>query len=56
MSDTLDMMVSGTVDRQDRCPSCREPMLYRLDSDHCLIEASFCGSAKCAAFLLEIPE
>lgn len=54
MSDTLEVASSGTIPRDDRCGNCGKPMMYRLDQDG--VAASFCVSAKCSAFLLEIEE
>jgi len=47
---------SGTVDRQDVCVTCGEPMLYRVDEAGQVL-TSFCGNmSKCPASCLEIPD
>ena len=54
MSD-VEVATSGTIDRDDRCQSCGEPMLYAVD-DAGKVHDSFCGNSECHLFLLEIPE
>jgi hypothetical protein len=47
--------VSGeTVQRQDQCTSCREPMLYRCHENGEPYEM-FCSNAVCCLFLIEVP-
>ena len=48
---------SGTIDRDDKCGQCGEPMLYRVEVALPLrVRSSFCQNFDCGAFLLEIEE
>ena len=42
-----------TVPLSDRCAHCYRPMLYRCD-EHGNPVASFCGSSRCIAWLIEM--
>jgi len=44
---------SGTIDRDDRCVGCGEPMLYAVD-EHERVHDTFCGNHECHLFLVEI--
>lgn len=46
---------SGTIDRDDECAQCGEPMLFCVD-DAEKVKASFCGNFDCPLFLVEIDE
>ena len=44
---------SGTIDRDDRCVGCGEPMLYAVD-EHERVHDTFCGNHECHLFLVEV--
>ena len=44
---------SGTIDRDDRCVGCGEPMLYAVDELES-VRATFCGNDECHLFLVEV--
>ena len=56
--DRLEVATSGkVVNRDDRCTSCGQLLLYRMTGPESVdVVASFCGRSACAAFLIEIPE
>lgn len=59
-SDDVQVAVSGTIDREDRCVVCGEPMLFRGGAESSiptawLPDVKFCGHLGCPAWLMEIP-
>lgn len=49
-----ELATGGEVCRDDRCSTCYQPMLYHVDA--AAVTDSFCGNARCAAWLKAIPE
>lgn len=54
MSAEVAVATRGTIDRDDRCASCGEPMLYHVEDEHERVRATFCGNDECHLFLVEI--
>jgi hypothetical protein len=44
----------GEIARSDKCSTCGEPMLYRVEPRSGRVVASFCGLVQCAAWLREV--
>jgi hypothetical protein len=44
----------GEIARSDKCSTCGEPMLYRVEPRSGRVVASFCGFVQCAAWLREV--
>jgi len=45
---------NGRIDRDERCPACHLPLLYRLCQGR--VVGKFCGNPHCAEFAREIGE
>ena len=54
MSGEVTVATSGTIDRDDRCAHCGEPMLYHVADELESVRATFCGNDECHLFLVEV--
>ena len=54
MSGEVTVATSGTIDRDDRCVGCGEPMLYHVADELESVRATFCGNDECHLFLVEV--